>query len=190
MRPTFSACNLQYMMRKWTSIAEGMWKDRRPISQQLGDWLMYLWNVCEQGHFAWADGPQIITEKGAGVLSLGLPCRPSCVGGRNCCVMRRMAGMRYREERRQDQTVLWFLSTLLLRGRSCWAAGGVGNDELLDQDLDFCLPSASCWSQGLWGRAEIDENSASPDRLHFWSFLENKQYSACVLSSNPLLSTV
>lgn len=39
IRPTFSACNLQHMMRKWTFIAAKMWKDRRPIFQQLGAYL-------------------------------------------------------------------------------------------------------------------------------------------------------
>lgn len=51
-RPTFSACNLQCMMRKWTSIATEMWKDRRPIFSAVWGLAMCLWSVCESGHFA------------------------------------------------------------------------------------------------------------------------------------------
>lgn len=194
MRPTFSACNLQYMMRKWTSIATEMWKDRRPIFSSLGFGLCaYEVSVktatllCHRPAFP---GPQSLMQKDP-TFCLFQELRAYS----QLCGWWRKESFCIREADKEGQkgisrnsgfkAVLWCCTAVWAVSKK-WPHWGVGLDRPLDHYLGYCLGTAP----GPWGSSEIVDNFPSLNRLYCWSSLEKMQNSVCAQLSNKLLSNI
>lgn len=147
------------MMRKWTSIAIEMWKDRRPIFQQLGVWLVCFQNVSENGHFAlpedWFPWSTVVDAKGSHVSSLSgavgiFTAVWAMEGGQflNQGRGKKKTG-RNKQKHHGFKAVLWLYKALWAAFRK-WPRWGVGFHWPLDHYLGYCLGYSSWLESEPW----------------------------------------